>query len=476
VTLEKHTKEKALMPSVSRLCFALPKWTFILCILFLFNCDGTPLQNGRDTSDRKIIFYNTIVTPNSATVTWLCSVKSIGTLIYGLKNPDTFFSYGNESIFHTITLSNLPQTTTYKYYLTCGEFGNLKGTSIPLTFTTLTTINDILIKQSIWILGGTSNGNPVAPVDVYDPVNNAWYPTYTSIPTPRVYAGIVSNNGKIYVMGGMIRNANGTFSVSNLVEEYTPTTNTWATMTNMPSSLQGFVAASVGQDIYLLAGTTTTDMITGTTFNSVFKFSPSIGTGGTWTTRTSQNSILARVDMAGCAIDGNIFFTTGRFYSDGSAQSTSDSYVVSANGTTSIMEAPFTGRHGAGSVCYRPTSTDPNPSDSPMFIVAGGSTLTNLIQPVTATTDSSIVEYYIAGGINTLLSAPVLPSARYMPAMEISYQKRAVYVFGGSSQINAATNTVYSLVLGNPIISAWTIVNTTMPIARFGHKAVILDR
>lgn len=429
--------------------------------------------------ERKILFYNATVTTNSATITWFCSVKSVGTLIYGLKNPDTFFSYGNESIFHTITLSNLPQTTNYKYYVTCGEFGNLKGTSLPLTFTTLTTpptINDILIKQSIWILGGTSNGSPVAQVDVYDTVNNAWYPSYTSIPTPRVYAGIVSNNGKIYVMGGMTKNANGTFSVSNLVEEYTPTTNTWATMTNIPSNLQGFVATSVGQDIYLLAGTTTTDMTTGTTFNSVYKFTPSVGTGGTWTTRTSQNSILARVDMAGCAIDGNIFFTTGRFYSDGSAQSTSDSYVVSANGTTSITEAPFTARHGAGSVCYRPTSTDPNPSDSPMFIVAGGSTLTNLLQPVTTTTESSVVEYYVVGGTNSLLTAPVLPSARYMPAMEISYQNRAVYVFGGSSLINSATNTVYSLVLGNPITSAWTTVNTTMPIARFGHKAVILNR
>ncbi len=217
-------------------------------------------------------------------------------------------------------------------------------------------------------------------------------------------------------------------------------------------------------------------MTTGTVFNSVYKFTPSLGTTGTWTTKTSLNSIAAKIDMAGCAIDGNIYFSTGRFYSDGSSQSTSDSYIPTANGTTTITEAPFTARHGAGYACYRPASTDPNPSDPSMLILVGGSTQTNLLQPVTSTTESALVEYYVTGNTNTLSTAPVLPSPRYMPAAEISYQNRALYVFGGTSQINSATNTVYSLVLGNPISSAWTTVNTTMPIARFGHKAVILNR
>ncbi len=267
---ELQIEEVHLMPSSSRLSLELTQrlmpssflltygkavlleLMFILIAVLNLFCDSAPIHSGEDSVDRKLIYYNASVTTTTATITWMCNVKSVGYLIYGLKNPDTFLSYGNKAKFHTVTLSNLPQTTTYKYYVSCGEFGSLKGTSLPQTFTTLTSINDVLIKQSIWLLGGTANGNAVAQVDVYDTVNNAWYANYTSIPTPRIYAGIVSNNGKIYVMGGMTKNSNGTYSVTNIVEEYTPTTNSWVTMTVMPSNLQGFVAASVGQDIYLV--------------------------------------------------------------------------------------------------------------------------------------------------------------------------------------------------------------------------------
>ncbi|MCE9501514.1 MAG: hypothetical protein K8R21_13590 [Leptospira sp.] len=444
-------------------------------IIFLFvSCDNTPLKSGSGEAGIRITYFTAIPSANSAVITWGCSSESSGFLVYGLKGPETFLSLGNKAKTHVITISGLTQQTTYQYYVTCGEFGG-KGTSIPLTFRT-TGINDDLQKRSIWILGGTSNGNtPLAQVDMYDPVDNIWYTNITSIPTPRLFAGVVSNNGKIYVMGGL-KSVSGIFTTVNTVEEYTPATNTWKTMATMPTTLQGFVVSSVGQDIYAIGGTTTTDMTTGTLFNTVYKFTPSLGTTGTWVTKTSFSTITAKIDMAGCVIDGTIFFSTGRLFSDGSPQSTNDGYVVSANSTTSITEAGFTARHGAGAACYRPLSTDSYPTDTPAMIVVGGSTLADFNQPVTSTASSSLYEYYTAGTVNTVSTGPILPAVRYFPALEISYQKRAVYVFGGGSLVNVATNTVYSLDLTNPTGGPWSVVNTTMPVSRFGHKAVILSR
>lgn len=71
------------------------------------------------------------------------------------------------------------------------------------------------------------------------------------MPTPRVYAGVVSLGGKIYVIGGLDSTLK---TVSNAVEELNPITKTWKTMANMPLPIVGAVVASVGTGIYVVAG------------------------------------------------------------------------------------------------------------------------------------------------------------------------------------------------------------------------------
>ncbi len=267
--------------------------------------------------------------------------------------------------------------------------------------------------------------------------------------------------------------------MSRLVEAYDPFTETWATnLSEIPSALQGGVVGSFNEDIVIVAGTTTTDMTTGTIFNNVFKYSPNVGAGGTWSNFLSSTNIFPRVDMAGCAYDGSLIFTGGRFYNDGLAIATTDAYSPSLNSTSGKIEASISlARHGSAYACYRPISSDRFASDASMILIAGGSTGTNISQPVTAITPSNRFEYSILGtAANSFVTGSNLPNNLYMPSMEISYENRTAYLFGGASEFNLPLDAVYSLNMANPGGNPWVVESQVMPRSRFGHKAVILSR
>jgi len=579
--------------------------TIILFCSLFYRCENSPIQSSADTIDKQLTYVSASVQTYSAAITWTCNVEAKGYLFYGLENPNTALSYGVESKIHVVNLDNLTHETNYKYYVTCGDVGNLKGTSPPLTFTTLpiesftvptitipavtsptnptstlentstlgvpefiaptlsipispvsdlgntttlsvpefisptfsipispvsnlgntttlgvpefTTpaftipinpISDLattatlglpefpipipgvidtglgtlgtvnlmsknLAERGIWILGGMSSGSIVGQVDLFDPVANIWYASVTTIPTPRTNAGIVSNNGKIYVIGGLIGDV-----AQSLVEEYDPYLNSWRTMASMPFSLQGFIVASVGNDIYAIGGSLTAYMDSGTLPPfQLYRFTPGIGSNGTWAIIVSSTALFARSDMAGCSIDGLIFMFGGRYFDIGTAFATGDAYVVAANTTTTLGETDLTqARHGMATACYRPIPSDPFPSDMKALIAVGGSTSSDISQPVGAIAPSNVFNYY-QPLTNGMYASPVFPISIYGAAAEISYVNRKLYVFGGSTVINTSTKKVYSIDLANPPIpSSWQPEIQDMPITRVGHTAVILNR
>ncbi|EMY70039.1 hypothetical protein [Leptospira vanthielii] len=67
----------------------------------------------------------------------------------------------------------------------------------------------------------------------------------------------------------------------------------------LQSPLVGGVIGSFDEEIVILGGTTTTDMTTGTIFNTIYKFYPNIGNNGTWVSLLSSTNIFPRIDMAG---------------------------------------------------------------------------------------------------------------------------------------------------------------------------------
>lgn len=453
----------------------------IICIiiinLLLLSCDNTPIQSGSDSEKLKITFYTiTNITTDSAIVSWNCSVKSEGFLTYSYSGGGSYLIPSLiQSETHFAQLTSLPKATKIDFTAFCK-----KEKTVNTFFTNFMTLDESAPTlaqriRGIWIFGGVnSSGSAVSQVDLYDPDTDTWYVNISSLPTARAYLNAVSLNEKIYILGGLNTALNNPTST---VEEFDPSTYSWKSMSSMPQPLAGFVAGTVDKNIYVISGTITGSpsvSIAAPPANTIYQFTPGQGSSGTWSSYATSSTILSRADMGGCAINGTIFYNTGRNFS-GVSQNTSSAYNPSSNTIVSGSISSFnTGRHGAGSACYRPISTDPYPNDSPSIIVVGGSTSTNLYYPPSSLALSNAFEVYTAGVSNSVTVGTNYPLSVYYPSVEFSYTKRTVYVFGGSTAINTATNAVYSLGMSSAT-GTWSQMSS-MPLARFGHKAVIVNR
>ncbi|MEI1280266.1 kelch repeat-containing protein [Leptospira venezuelensis] len=450
------------------------KLTEIFFFSFLFcsflSCDQTPLESGSELSSLKVQGWAiSNLTSNSATLSWSCSTIAKGFVSYG---PST----GTENIAvslvdgrkHLVELKNLSGNTNIKFQVVC-EHDTGMAMSGMQSFESQPDLSQIL-KRGIIVVGGLGDSlAAVAQIDLYDPVTDLWYEKITNIPTPRAYANIVSLNNKIYVIGGMDTSLT---TLLTTVEEYDPFANSWKTLSSMPQALVGSSIASVGSSIYLLGGTIGVAM-SAPPANKVYKFTPGIGASGTWQMISSSSPILARSDMNACSIDGIIFYSTGRNYS-GNVQNTGDAYIPSSNTTTGAESAFNLSKFGAGSACYRPLPSDLNPSDFPAVVTVGGSTLNNVNEPPNAILPSTEFEIYTIGSNKSITTGSVMPNPVYAPSVEFSYDTRSVYVFGGSKTVYVPLDLVYSISMGSTT-GTWTARNS-MPVARYGHRSVILSR
>ncbi|MCG6195624.1 hypothetical protein LFX25_20485 [Leptospira sp. FAT2] len=451
----------------------------ILVFLFSFSlfisCQNSPLSSIHDAETAKVTFAAVSqLGPRSATLSWECSASLPGSVVYGKGGIESATTSLENAKIHSMVLQNLESNTDYLAYVFCSsDLENLQG--LPIAFKTW--VSDFPNRtRGLWIVGGIgADANPVSQIDFFDPVTSTWYPAVTSIPTPRAFANVVSHKDKIYVIGGLEKQA-GVYVASKKTEVYDPYLDQWKTLADLPTANQGGVIASVGEEIFIIAGTTTTDMTTGTILNTVSRFYPGIGPTGIWQSYTSLTAIFSRVDMSGCGLNGSILFTGGRFTNDGSSQATSDSYVPSVNSTTSAGEPSINlARHGAGAACVKPLNSDPYPTDPEWFAVIGGSTGTSTLQPVGSITTSNRTDFsQIGSGAFTI--GPILPVSVYFPGTQASYETRKLFVFGGATALNIPTDSVYSIGLQNPIASTWTLDSQKMPRTRYAHKAIRIDR
>lgn len=452
------------------------KHHYLILLFSLISCTQTPFTEGTSQDKVKVNWAAVgAISENSAILTWECSSKSLGFVNLTGSQTNRFDTSFFETTLHAVPVHGLNDNELYRMIPSCGS--SESGIGFPIEFRTSASL-ETLYKRGFWIVGGTGSDNsPVSQIDFYDPVNDQWISGITNIPTPRINAQIVSHLGKIYIMGGITKVSN-VYTVSRRVEVFDPLAGSWETLADMPNTLQGGLAASIGDEIYVIAGTTSLDMTTGTVLNTIYRFLPKVGVSGVWSNYTSSTSIFGRVDMSSCDYNGSIFMTGGRFYQDGLAYGTSDAYIPSLNSTTGKIEASISiARHSAGAACYRPKSDDIYNSDPPIFLIAGGSTSTNLNQPVTSITASNRFEFMgLIGQTNSFTTGSNLPEALYGPSMEIDYTSRKVYLFGGATSINLPGTKVRTLDLTNITGNPWVESSSSMPRARFGHKVVILSR
>jgi len=119
----------------------------------------------------------------------------------------------------------------------------------------------------IYLIGGSTDitsptgqnlnaGLVVGTNDTYDPATNRWE-SHKVMPTPRNHPAVGVVAGKIYVIGGRIGANNiGGLVASNtdVVEEYSPATDSWRAMNRMPTPRSGQGWATYNGRIYVAGG------------------------------------------------------------------------------------------------------------------------------------------------------------------------------------------------------------------------------
>jgi N-acetylneuraminic acid mutarotase len=172
--------------------------------------------------------------------------------------------------------------------------------------------------------GGYLDGTYVSNVYEYDPSTDSWT-TKSAIPTPRSDAGLVAaGNGKMYLMGGGALTSHGLDFISN-VDEYNPSTDTWASKSAMSLNRYDMGASITNGGKILVIGGGTDSGYT----DLVEQYDPSTDT---WTTQTSlPNQVFALGEALGN--DGKIHVLGGQ---TASSDTTSTHYVGTITSTPQL--------------------------------------------------------------------------------------------------------------------------------------------
>lgn len=110
-----------------------------------------------------------------------------------------------------------------------------------------------VVDSLIYVVGGrTATGANTDIIEAYSPATDTWR-RRMAMPTARGGLTAAGMHGKLYVFGGEAFNIPlpGVFEE---VEEYDPATDTWRTMAPMPNPRHGLGAAAVGDTLFLIGG------------------------------------------------------------------------------------------------------------------------------------------------------------------------------------------------------------------------------
>ncbi len=119
--------------------------------------------------------------------------------------------------------------------------------------------------------------------------------------TARGGFGVAVVGGKIYVIGGTNENN----EQLNIVEEYSPVTNTWSSKMSMPTPRSGFATAVYDNKIYVIGGTVGNGYVGN---NEVYD-----PVSNTWETKASMPT--PRADLSANLVNGQIYLIGGKKYS-----------------------------------------------------------------------------------------------------------------------------------------------------------------
>lgn len=116
------------------------------------------------------------------------------------------------------------------------------------------------VYDKIYAIGGDARqgkwpyqGSIVGTNEEYNPSTNTWT-TKSLMPTPRSNFAIATVGGKIYCFGGITAIDDKGRQITNAVEVYNPTTDTWTIKSDMPTQRWDVQANVINGKIYLMGG------------------------------------------------------------------------------------------------------------------------------------------------------------------------------------------------------------------------------
>jgi len=196
----------------------------------------------------------------------------------------------------------------------------------------------------LYVIGGRSFTGVINNLERYEVATNSWT-TLTPMPTPRAAAAAAVIGSAIFVAGG--RDVGGgpcSGNALDVVERYDIDTDTWTTVAPLPMAVSDAAAVATGGKLYIIGGCNGT---TFTFFNTVFVYNP---TTSAWSSAATMPT--ARASLVAGIVGSNLYAIGGW---DGSFTSpgltTNEVYSISSNTWSTAAPMP-TSRGEAGVVSH----------------------------------------------------------------------------------------------------------------------------
>ena len=170
-----------------------------------------------------------------------------------------------------------------------------------------------VVNGKIYVIGGANDSATLGTLQVFNPSTNTWStPATTGSFTSRFALASSTLNGKIYVLGGSTIDEKPEH-MTNALEVFNPSTNTWSTPTTTGTFTPRNILSSVvlNNKIYALGGFNGKDDL-----NTLEIFDPSTNT---WSTPVTTGTFKARGAFAAQAVKGKIY-VMGGFSNSGTVQ------------------------------------------------------------------------------------------------------------------------------------------------------------
>ncbi|UOQ68636.1 malectin domain-containing carbohydrate-binding protein [Hymenobacter volaticus] len=199
----------------------------------------------------------------------------------------------------------------------------------------------VMINNKMYVFSGFDNPevHTTAKCEVYTPTTNTW--SYIAdMPYPVTHAGITVDGTKVYVAGGFLGGLGGDPN-SDLLQIYDVNTNSWSFGPKLPTRSGGNQLVRVGRKLHSFGGMLD-DRQTGATAHYVLDLS---NTAAGWTTAASMP--VPRCHFASANVGGKIYTFGGQTGHDGPIEDVDvvQMYDPSTDTWTQLKNMPYVRSH-----------------------------------------------------------------------------------------------------------------------------------